>query len=909
MSQSTNQLQLPENLRSKLERYQRAIWWVKLTEGFAAAVFGLLLSYLVVFALDRVIDTTAWWRGAILITGSLGLAVWFPLVCHKWIWKSRRLEQVARFLKIKHPRLGDYLLGIIELVHSEDRGNTSVALCAAALKQADERTADREFVGDVPNPKHKTWLGIAAVPLALGAVILVALPLAGSNALARWLMPWRNIDRYTFANIESLPAEWVVPLSEPSMLPARLEETSRWKPETGSAWLGSHQVAAENVEGEFQFALPPLKSETTLKMRIGDDLADVKINPQPRPELTSLSAVIRLPDYLQRNEPVEQELRGGGLAVVEGGQFTLKAKATRELVYASLNNSEIKTTGAELIGPTMSVESESVLEMSWKDGMGLTAKIPLRLKVRSAKDEPPELICRDLERRRIIMAKDVLSFQLDISDDWGIKRVGMEWKGSPVAASAAKPANGEKTISAGDPNTTRLESITATFCPQRESIEPQPVTLRLFAEDYLPGRERVYSLPYKVIILTEDEHAVWMTGRLDKWFKQALENYEVEQQLFEKNKELRTLSPEQLDRPDIRRQIEKQARAEQKQSQRLSTLNKAGEELVQEAARNDQFGVAQLEKLAEMIQRLKDVEQNRMPSVADLLKQAANAAASQPSAGDSPEEPQNSESKPGKGKSEDAKASDSVSDNQSLDRPGSTNEKEADSDDSESEDKENSDNKTPSIDIRESSMESEEQKGESGSQSAGGGKLSIPSVTLSKLPSEKQQGGSCPAGKKMNEAVDAQEDLLAEFQDIAEELQKLIGDLEGSTFVKRLKALSRRELVVARDVRQSTLSGFGAPTTGLRDATVKRMGMLAKRQEAHLATLKTIQEDMVAYANRVQLGKFKTVLSEMESMDVVEQTASVAEKIATNVPGTSIAHSEFLADTFDRWAEQLVGPG
>ena len=42
----------------------------------------------------------------------------------------------------------------------------------------------------------------------------------------------------------------------------------------------------------------------------------------------------------------------------------------------------------------------------------------------------------------------------------------------------------------------------------------------------------------------------------------------------------------------------------------------------------------------------------------------------------------------------------------------------------------------------------------------------------------------CPAGQKLDEAVDAQEDLLAEFQDIAEELQKLIGDLEGSTFAE-----------------------------------------------------------------------------------------------------------------------------
>ncbi len=39
--------------------------------------------------------------------------------------------------------------------------------------------------------------------------------------------------------------------------------------------------------------------------------------------------------------------------------------------------------------------------------------------------------------------------------------------------------------------------------------------------------------------------------------------------------------------------------------------------------RNPEFGVGHLEKWAEMLQILKDISGNRMPSVADLLKQAA----------------------------------------------------------------------------------------------------------------------------------------------------------------------------------------------------------------------------------------------------------------------------------------------
>ena len=99
-------LQIPDRMRSKLEKYQKRIWLIKLVEGLCAAAFGLLVSYLVVFALDRVYDTSGLLRTMILLTGSVGLAIWFPFVCHRWIWKSRRLEQVAKMLKVRHPRLG-----------------------------------------------------------------------------------------------------------------------------------------------------------------------------------------------------------------------------------------------------------------------------------------------------------------------------------------------------------------------------------------------------------------------------------------------------------------------------------------------------------------------------------------------------------------------------------------------------------------------------------------------------------------------------------------------------------------------------------------------------------------------------------------------------------------------------------
>ena len=214
--------------------------------------------------------------------------------------------------------------------------------------------------------------------------------------------------------------------------------------------------------------------------------------------------------------------------------------------------------------------------------------------------------------------------------------------------------------------------------------------------------------------------------------------------------------------------------------------------------------------------------------------------------------------------------------------------------------------KESSMDVEDDSKEEEEDQDQE-AKPASKSKLSLPSVTLN--DPDKKKAGACPAGQKMDDAVDEQEELLAEFEAVMDELQELISNLEGSTFVKRLKAMSRRELVMARDVNDTTLKGFGANQKELKAATVARAKLLAKRQRAHESTLQTIEDDLEAYSNRVQQGKFRTVLAEMRDLDAVKETGVVAERIVANEPGTSIVQAEFLADTFDRWAEQLVGPG
>ena len=134
---------------------------------------------------------------------------------------------------------------------------------------------------------------------------------------------------------------------------------------------------------------------------------------------------------------------------------------------------------------------------------------------------------------------ELLSFKVRAQDDFGIKQVGLDWQGIETAV-VGTPAKGERILSAGGNEKESLE-ISGTFSAKSLGIEPQPVNVRLFVEDYLPGRDRVYSPTYTFWVLNAEQHAIWITEQLSKWHRQSLVVRDHEMQLFETNKQLREL--------------------------------------------------------------------------------------------------------------------------------------------------------------------------------------------------------------------------------------------------------------------------------------------------------------------------------------------------------------------------------
>ena len=913
---------LPPRMKAALKQYQKRVWAIKLAEGALAAIFGILISYIIVFCLDRVFDTPALLRALILVVGMVGMVFLLPLKYYNWVWKHRQLEGVARLLQHKFPRFGDHVLGIVELARDRGDQSSSPALVAAAMRQVDAEVASHNLAEAVPNPQHRRWTWATALPLLLVVVGVVVIPATSRNALVRWLTPWRDVARYTFAQLSGESGLRVVPYAESFNVEARLKDNSPWKPESAEArYADQTPVVVERDGATYRFQLPPQTENGNVALRVGDARRSIPVEPKLRPALTELIAKVQLPDYLQRNEKLVEDVRGGTLNLLKGSSAVLEATATRELAEATLNDQPQRVAGARMITDPISIEQRAEFRLTWRDRFGLAAREPQVLRLEVQEDEPPMVSFSKLKNNQVILSSEVLTFEIQAGDDYGVKRVGLEWEGIGNPIHNPNPTSGEKTVSAGTP-TTDLMTVAATFSAVRENVRPQSLRLRVFAEDYFPGRERVRSPDLVLHVLTPAEHFKWLVGQMELWMGAAQEVHDKELQLHQTNRELRDLPPEALDDPAQRRKLQNQAAAERANAARLESLIQHGAALVQEAMKNEEFSPDRLESWAEILKKLEEIAGEKMPSVADLLAQAAEAPGQRSSDKQSDVSSQQGTSSP----SPTTGGQQSTANNRSeaVEKYGPDSKKPPEGLDETPEDPNTPGagvsvdrskqpdgkpgyapaNPTPRVvDVESGFNESEEAAGQA-AQVVGG--LGIPTTTL-RGSGRDDEGDETPAPQTPGlvlQAVNEQQELLDAFAELADEMNKLLAGFENSTFVKRLKAASRRQIDIAVDL--NNLDGFGLAGTAVEDPS--DLDRLAEREIAESEITTTLLQDMVAYADRRPSEGFSRVLAEIQDAAPSNQMQDIADAITANFVGESTIEAEYWADTLDRWAEQLVDP-
>ena len=633
---------IPESLRLQLADFRRLLWRVKILEAVAAGVIGLLVSFLLVYGMDRLWPTPGWIRLLVLMGGVSMFSIFAPYWLHRWVWQRRLESQLARLIAKRFPGLGDRLLGVIELQHQEDHPDSlSPRLREAAMEGVANEIGQRKLEQALPAQRHRRW-SLVAIGLAVASAAAFTLtPRAGLNALQRWLMPFSNTERYTFVRLDHPPSFLAVAFGEAFDVTLRLSKESEQHPSTASGRFGAQPGVSVTLEQDtYHFNFPGQQDPGTIVFFVGDLRHEMKVVPMQRPSVESVRAVVSPPAYLGIPQRTV-DMNAGVVSAVEGSKVRIEFGMNRAIASGHYGPTRgVNPSGEEGSDKYAPAEGELVIAdrnaatpefavgnvpfdipFAWVDQLGLSGEQGFRLRVDAIKDAPPTCYLQGVDRQKVMLPEETIDFEVLAEDDFGVKSTGIEWSGQFTKPSNESPAKGELELAQGGPEERRLLRPAA-FSPAVLGITPQKITLRGYSEDFFPDRGRVYSEPIIIYVMSRDEHAQMLKNQYDRQITELEDLARREQGLLDDNQRLERLDGTELEKEENRKKLEEQAQKESETQRRMEDLTQRAEQLMKDAARNGEIDKNTLKKMAESLKSMQELSAQDVPKVQQKLQNA-----------------------------------------------------------------------------------------------------------------------------------------------------------------------------------------------------------------------------------------------------------------------------------------------
>ncbi len=587
-----------------MREFARRLLLAETLTAAGGGVGGLLLSLGALFVCDRWDDTPPELRAALAAAGAAAAAWAAAAWLRRRTWRRRGMRALARMVQRRHPRLGDSLLGAVELSEMPAPGaGVSPALCQAALRQVAESAARFNFRRAVSTrlPRLCLW---SALSLAVLVILLPAslCPEALWNTLERWRRPLTDVPRYTFAALEELPAHKVVAHGEGFQLVCALAPGGRWQPRVARLRLDRQPArSAQFRDGRAAFDLPGQTRSARIFIRAGDATSRLLVRPVFRPELIALEAEITLPDYLglpPRTAPVEHGFArwpaGSGIRLIGTADRCLAGAllASRPDIHLAAQSNRFTSA----TWPAESLTGE--LACAWTDNFGLEGAAPRTFVASVVPDEPPAVGCSGAGRTVAILSHETLALRFQAADDHGLRELWVEWTQASPDAAAEIRARGRRTLRTGGHDRRTLEGEFL-FAPELMDIpEESLVTLRAGAADYFPGRAPSFSDEYRVYVLGEAGHARLVQEQAGALYARLEDVAREEERLLEANRGLAESAP--LDAAGRQAALEAGADGEAANARTLAQLAAETRGLLQEALRNPAVGESTLGRMLEL---------------------------------------------------------------------------------------------------------------------------------------------------------------------------------------------------------------------------------------------------------------------------------------------------------------------
>ncbi|MBA4149935.1 MAG: hypothetical protein H0X66_17625 [Verrucomicrobia bacterium] len=625
MNNDEQNVSLPENLKRQFASLEQRLWKVETAQAVSCAAIALFISYLILFFSDRIWDSPVWFRTLIFVAGVL-VAVFAVLRWAKvWVLKRRDWRDLSVLVQRKFRRLGDRLLGIVELsAEKKHLHNYSRELYEAAIHQVAEEADKYNFVEAVESRRTKR-LGIIAVALlALLLLPLAVVPAASWNVMQRWSVPFADIERYTLVQIAELPERIMAPHGEAFQLDAKVSYRSFWQPRRASARFTKHVAAETSVKNEqASFQIPGQTQNGVLKIKVGDAERLVRIEPSYRPSLQEMGYTIHLPDYL-KYPPIDAKVRGSSITLLENSHISFRGVTTRDLIAAEANDGKettvLEVKSNEFSTAFFNADLAARISFFWQDTVGLSNASPWRVSLVKEKDRSPIPDMPQLSREIAILQTDVLDIRTIARDDYGVRDIGLSWE---IESSAEETASWSSTEVKMSKNSSREKEVEELFrwSPGIFRIPADSyVELVAFATDHFPGRERSESAVRRISVLGNERHAELVRQNLESVLARIEEVARKQEQVMAKTEDLQ--NAENLTPKVAEEKIGKVANEQAQNAKQLDQLSREGMQALREALKNPVFTPQALQEWSKTLQQMQELSQGKMNEAGKDLKSA-----------------------------------------------------------------------------------------------------------------------------------------------------------------------------------------------------------------------------------------------------------------------------------------------
>lgn len=630
---------LPPDLRSQLDAFRRRLFMQESLFAGAAIVGALAASLVVLFVLDRFFETPHALRLALLALAAsvAGLGAWRWL--RDWVWHPRDDRRLSLLVQKKYRKLGDTLLGAVELAEGRIEDDTlSPQLREAAIGSVARQASGFDFVRAVAWGRTARFAAGAALGVAGLAVLGVCCSAALRTTLVRWANPFAAAARHTFVRFRPMESPRVVARGEPFTVDCAFTPDSEWKPASVHYQAGAlhpGEVAAGRA-----IAMPGLSEPALLRVWAGDGGASVDIQPKERPGLLGLSARISLPEYLQL--PAVESKVGNALTVVEGARVALSGSASRDLgavsarVRAGAQGAAADPAlspviaGAAFTLPEVASAQEWRMSIAWTDTLGLSGAAPHEVRVKVRPDALPQVRCTTLAPVTGILAEEVLRIPFHADDDFGIRALSAHVRRVAAKApdqapdQAPAPAGPEQVmpVASGAPTMAQMDGEFV-FSPKLLGIpEGSAAEFEAGAADYCPAHAVGRSPTHRIVILTRAEHARLIQDRMAELSNQMEELASAEEQRKEAAEALAKNADAALESAESAQKLAEQAASEKGNAQALKKLNEQIQETTRQAMRNKDMPKDLLEKMAQIASDVQKAAEEESPAASDAMESA-----------------------------------------------------------------------------------------------------------------------------------------------------------------------------------------------------------------------------------------------------------------------------------------------